>query len=141
MCVLTDREGTRKSLWLIGFYSRNGFLSLRDPETKKDLSNIVQQVGIQPEMWLGPGPPLKISHTICRAQCKIKGFPGGSDGKESACNAGDTGLIPGSGRSPGEGNGYSLQYSCLENPMVGYSPWGPREPDMTERLTLTQNEM
>ena len=44
------------------------------------------------------------------------GFPGGSDGKESTCNAGDTGLIPGSGRSPGEGNGYPLQYSCLGNP-------------------------
>ena len=42
---------------------------------------------------------------------------GGSDGKESACNAGDLGLIPGSGRSPGEGNGNPLQYSCLENSM------------------------
>ena len=46
-----------------------------------------------------------------------QGFPGGSDGKESACNARDLGLIPGSGRSPGEGNGYPLQYSCLGNPM------------------------
>ena len=46
-----------------------------------------------------------------------QGFLGGSDGKESACNAGDLGLIPGSGRSPGEGNGNLLQYSCLENPM------------------------
>ena len=45
------------------------------------------------------------------------GFPGGSEGKESACNAGDLGLIPGLGRSPGEGNGNPLQYSCLENPM------------------------
>ena len=45
------------------------------------------------------------------------GFPGGSGGKESACNSGDPGWIPGSGRSPGEGNGNSLQYSCLENPM------------------------
>ena len=45
------------------------------------------------------------------------GFPGGSDNKESACNARDLGLIPGSGRSPGEGNGYPLQYSCLGNPM------------------------
>ena len=44
------------------------------------------------------------------------GFPGGSDGKESACNVGDLGLIPGLGRSHGEGNGYPLQYSCLENP-------------------------
>ena len=45
------------------------------------------------------------------------GFLGGSDGKASVCNAGDLGLIPGSGRSPGEGNGKPLQYSCLENPM------------------------
>ena len=45
------------------------------------------------------------------------GFPGGSDGKASACNAGDPGLIPGSGRSPGEGNGNPLQDSCLENSM------------------------
>ena len=45
------------------------------------------------------------------------GFPGGSDGKESACNSGDLALIPGSGRSPGEENRYPLQYSCLENPM------------------------
>ena len=45
------------------------------------------------------------------------GFPGGSDGKESACNAEDLGLIPGLGRSPGEGNGNPLQYSCLENSM------------------------
>ena len=46
-------------------------------------------------------------------------FPGGSDGKASAYNAGDPGLIPGLGRSPGEGNGNPLQYSCLENPMDG----------------------
>ena len=48
-----------------------------------------------------------------------KSFPGGSDGKASAWNAGDPGSIPGSGRSPGEGNGNPLQYSCLENPMEG----------------------
>ena len=47
------------------------------------------------------------------------GFVGGSDGKESVCNAGDPGLIPRLGRSLGEGNGYPLQYSCLENPMEG----------------------
>ena len=46
-----------------------------------------------------------------------EGFPGGSDGKASACNAGDQGSIPGSGRSPGEGNGNPLQHSCLENPV------------------------
>ena len=49
----------------------------------------------------------------------IRDFPGGSDGKVSAYNAGDLGSIPGSGRSPGEGNGNPLQYSCLENPMDG----------------------
>ena len=46
-------------------------------------------------------------------------FPGGSEGEESACNIGDSGSIPGSGRSPEEGNGNPLQYSCLENPMDG----------------------
>ena len=49
----------------------------------------------------------------------LETFLGGSDGKESACNVGDLGLIPESGRSPGEGNGTPLQYSCLENPMDG----------------------
>ena len=48
---------------------------------------------------------------------RYKGFPGGSEGKASACDAGDLGLIPESGRSPGEGNGNPLQYSCQENPM------------------------
>ena len=50
-------------------------------------------------------------------------FPGGSEGKESACNAVNPGSIPGSGRSPGEGNGNPLQYSCLENPMDGGAWW------------------
>ena len=49
--------------------------------------------------------------------CPPKGFPSGSDDKGSACNAGDSGSVTGSGRSPEEGNGYPLQYSCLENPM------------------------
>ena len=52
----------------------------------------------------------------------LRGFPGGSDGKESACSVGDPGLIPGSGSSPGEGNGYSVQCSCPENPM-GRRDW------------------
>ena len=54
---------------------------------------------------------------ICNNVGRPRGFPGGSDSKESSCNAGDLGLIPGLGRSPGEGNGNLLQYSCLENPM------------------------
>ena len=52
-----------------------------------------------------------------RAPRYVRGSPGGSHGKEAVCNAGDWGLIPESGRSPGEGNGNPLQYSCLENPM------------------------
>ena len=48
---------------------------------------------------------------------KLLGLPGGSDSKVSVCNAGDPGLIPGLGRSPGDGNGIPLQYSCLENSM------------------------
>ena len=68
-----------------------------------------------------------------------RGFPGGSEVKASACNVGDPSSILGLGRSPGEGNGNPLQYSCLENSMderslAGYSPWGRKESDMTERL-------
>ena len=64
------------------------------------------------------------------------GFPCGSAGKESACNAGDLGSIPGLGRSPGEGKGYPLQYSALENSMDCRIPWGRKESDTTERLSL-----
>ena len=78
--------------------------------------------------WLLPSHlslPLLLLFIRIPALC----FPGGSDGKESACNAGDLGLTPGSGRSPGEGNGNLFLYSCLENPhgqrsLVGCSPWG-----------------
>ena len=69
----------------------------------------------------------------------LLGFPGGSEVKTSARNAGDPGSIPGSGRSPGEGNGNALQYSCLENPMDRGAWWytvpqGRKESDTTERL-------
>ena len=68
--------------------------------------------------------------------CQKLGFPGGSDGKESAYNVWELGLIPGSGKTPREGNGYPLQY-YLKNPheqrsLVGCSPWGPKESDTTE---------
>ena len=73
------------------------------------------------------------------ATISLLGFPGGSEVKVPASNVGDPGSIPGSGRSPAEGNGNPLQYSCLGNPMdgkgtVGYSPWGHKESDSTERL-------
>ena len=64
---------------------------------------------------------------------ELAGFPCGPAGKESACNAGDLGLIPGLGRSPGEGKGYPLQYSGLEKSM--YSLWGYKELDTTEQLS------
>ena len=113
---------------------------------------------------------------ICYLALFRKGFPDSSVGKESACNAGDPGLIPGLGRSPGEGMGYPLQYSLAslvaqlvknpsvmwDNPWVGkipwrreqlptplfwsgefhglynpWGPWGPKELDMTEQLSLS----
>ena len=71
-------------------------------------------------------------------------FSGGSDGKEFAYNVGDPGLIPGLGRSPGEGNGNPLQYSCLENPVDEGAWWatihGITESDTTELLTHTHTK-
>ena len=66
------------------------------------------------------------------------GLPQWLSGKESTCNAGDVGSIPGLGRFPGGGNDNPFQYSCLQNPMdrgvwwATYSPWGRKESDMTE---------
>ena len=73
-----------------------------------------------------------------------RGFPGSSAGKEFAYNAGDSGSIPGSGRSPGGDHGNPLQYSCLENPhgqrsVASYSPWGCKDLDMTEQLNIAQH--
>ena len=72
----------------------------------------------------------------------LVGFPGSSVSKESACNVGDLGLIPGLGRSPGGGHGNLLWYSCLGNPhvqrsLVGNSLWGHKELDTTECLSHT----
>ena len=74
----------------------------------------------------------------------IVGFSGGSDGKEFACNAEDQGFISGLGRTPEGGHSNPLQYSCWENPhghmsLAGYSPWGHKEPDKTERLSTAQH--
>ena len=64
------------------------------------------------------------------------GFPYGSAGKESACNVGDLGLVPGLGRSPGEGKGHPLQYSCLESSM-DYTVHVVAQSDTTQRLSLS----
>ena len=66
------------------------------------------------------------------------GFPDGSDGKESACSVGDQGSIPGSARSPGEGNGNPLQYSCLENTM-DRGAWQATVHEVTKSLTRLSN--
>ena len=68
------------------------------------------------KLFLGGKNNQKTQNTNLHQPHNIK-FPGGSEGKASACNAGDLGPIPGSGRSPGEGNGNPLQHSCLGNPM------------------------
>ena len=81
---------------------------------------------------------LHFNHNIWIHLSFSVGFPGGSEVK--ACNVGDPGLIPGSGRSPGEGNGNPFHYSCLENPMDGGAWWttvhGVAKSDRTEQLTL-----
>ena len=84
----------------------------------------------------------RVSNTIL---C-IMGFPGGSDGEESSWNWEDLSLTLGSGRFPGEGNGASLQYSCLENSLDrgawgGYNPWGCKESDITEQLLDTTEQL
>ena len=70
----------------------------------------------------------------------MQGFPGGSGGKESACNSGDPASIPGLGRSPGEGNGNPLGILAWRiswtRSLAGDSPWGRKESDVPERLTL-----
>ena len=76
---------------------------------------------------------------ICTPMANL-GFPGGSIGKESACNAGDLASIPGLGRSPGGEHGNPLRYSCLENPhgqrsLAGCSLYGCKESDTTERIS------
>ena len=80
-------------------------------------------------------PALKIVPGLIRPKYIFEGFPHSSVSKESACSAGDPGSIPGSGRSPGEGNGNPLQFSCLENPWIEepsrLQSMGSQETDMT----------
>ena len=85
-------------------------------------------------LWLISATAIELSSS--KGSALIQGFPGGSAAKQSACNAGDPGSTPESGRCPGEGNGNPLQYSCLENAMDGgawggYSPRGRKGSDKT----------
>ena len=89
--------------------------------------------------WLSAGP-LRRDSLFCWLFFPPWSYAGGLDGKDSVCNARNLGLISGLGRSPGEGNGKPLQYSCLENSMdrgAWWVTWDPKEVDMTEWLTLS----
>ena len=87
---------------------------------------------------------LSIWHLIFSYLISKLGFPDSSAGKESTCNVGDLGLIPGLGRCPGGGHGNPHQYSCLENPhgqrsLAAYSPGGHKESNTTERWSTAQH--
>ncbi|XP_052514982.1 adenylate kinase isoenzyme 6 isoform X2 [Budorcas taxicolor] len=86
-----------------------------------------------PERWFHIVFVLKTDNSILYKRLENRGFPGGSEVKASAWNAGDPGSIPGSGRSPEEGNGNPLQYSCLENPMEGRA-WGYNEKKLKDNV-------
>ena len=88
----------------------------------REYSFLVGQLA-QPSCTHHTEPHWKLSSN-CKHPVIYWGFPGGSDGKKSTCNVRDPGSIPGSGRSPREGNDNPLQYSCLENPM-DRGPWWP----------------
>ena len=130
-------------VWFTGVWILKGCFSLSvqwSPYRDACTSGVVQGNPLAYRKNLFLFQPFK---KLCMYTVIHRGFPGGSDGKESACSAGGPGLIPGLGRSPGEGNDNPLQYSCLENSMdrerslAGYSPWSHKELDMTEWLTHT----
>ena len=99
---------------------------LQDPEPPRDRPSLVGH-------WCGPSSLPCVCCVCTRVYTCVymyvniyfSGFPGSSVGKESTCSPGDPGSIPGSGRSPGEGNGKPLQCSCHgQRSLAGYSPWG-----------------
>ena len=113
------------------------YTSIPDSNRKSDQVALDGSLEIDP-----PYTPIMFRELFLPSEASSLYCYGQIYGKESACNAGDLGSIPGWGRSPGEGNGYPLQYSCLENPhgqrsLEGYSPWDRKELDTTERLTLS----
>ena len=109
----------------------------KELDTTEQLNNNIVPGGFPGSSAGSPGPsPLRRD----RLQTPVfLGFLGGSDGKESTSNSGDLGLIPGLGRSPGEGNGNSLQYSCLENPM-DRGAWRATVHGVAESQTQLGNE-
>ena len=104
--------------------------------------NTTETIGQEPHNFIQQQQNLEFLCMTSAAETASEGFPGGSDSKESACNAGDLGSTPGSGRSLGGGRGNPLQCSCLENPMDRgarrATVHGVAESDTTDRLTHTQ---
>ena len=101
-------------------------------------NSVKNQRGLYASVVLGVGPSCPGLFPLFLTRTLSGGFPHSSVSKESACNAGDLGSILGLGRSPGEGNGNVLQYSCLENPMRGAwqaTIYGVTELDTTERVS------
>ena len=117
---------------------KNCYISHR----KQDRSGHNRRNSLKNKQAIGRVVQLSSVTQLCLSLCDPTiewGVPGGSDGKESTCNVGDPGLIPGLGRFPGGGHGSPLQYSCLENPrgqknLAGYSPLGRKDLDTTEQL-------
>ena len=106
-------------IWGYWYFSGQSWFQLVLPPAQFNLIVLKNKQSLQggvPVFELIPQGRFPLFHE-CKGQAWHSYFPGDSDGKTSACNARDSGLIPGSGRSPGEGNGNQLQYSCLDNPM------------------------
>ena len=108
------------------------------------LSSVVPSIRVFSNGWFFTSGGQSIRASASVLPMDIQASLGGSDGKESACNARGLGSIPGLGRCPGREHGNSLQYSCLENPhgqrsLVGYSPWGHKESDTTEWLSTAHS--
>ena len=121
--------------WALSFFSPLIFPSLANSSFKSPLTFTLSRRPF-PIPWTtrwchGHEWPNHAVHQYLYYPVLSLGFCGGSGGKEPTCNVGDLGSTPGLWRSPGEGHGNPLQYSCLENPpgqssLVGYSPWGCR---------------
>ena len=125
----TSRTGSPEALGLIWGQNMKGAFSQQHPLLTWE--------------WAPKGLGTNWSWNASKLWLKLnlKVFPGSSVGKESACNVGDLGPISVLGRLPGGGHGYPLQYSCLENShgwrsLAGYSPWGRKELDTTEKLSV-----
>ena len=106
-------------------------------EQKKSVSEKSGEIQISYVLWL---IVLYQGQFFSFGECPM-GFPDDSVGKNMPANAGDAGLIPGSGRSPGEANGNPLRYSCLGNPMDREAWWATKEWDMTQQLKNRNNKM